>query len=68
MVSLACFFETGWLPACLLSEALREGKICVACSCGVDITGRDFFKYLEKIKEKILRFRLSYALKSKEDL
>ena len=24
LVSLACFFETGWFPACLLSEALRE--------------------------------------------
>ena len=45
LVSLATFFETGWLPACLLSEALRERKICVSCTCGVDITGRDFFKY-----------------------
>ena len=45
LLSLACFFETGWLPACLLSEALRERKICVSCTCGVDITGQDFFKY-----------------------
>ena len=44
LVSLATFFETGWLPACLLSEALREKHICVSCSCGVDITGRDFFQ------------------------
>ena len=30
LVSLATFFETGWLPACLLSEALRERHICVS--------------------------------------
>jgi len=49
IVGLSCLHETGWLPACLLVEALhhKEG-FCKSCKSGKRIAGRDFLEYLDE--------------------
>jgi hypothetical protein len=45
---LAHFYETGWLPGCLISQALHEREgFCKTCSKGMVVSGAAFFTYLE---------------------
>ena len=49
ILGLACFHETGWLPACLLVESLHQKPgFCKSCNCGKRVEGREFLKYLDE--------------------
>ena len=43
IVGLACFYQTGWLPGCLPSQALHERQgFCKVCYSGSELRGRAF--------------------------